>query len=130
MNNINWWNCSCFTVDVQPPVISNCPIDFTQQAPNGAVRTTVVWTVPTAVDDSGFIASAYNNYNPGDILPIGTTEVIYGFVDESGNEAICSFIVTVFAGKNIMLSKRILLTIFNLDTSFKTEKFSVARKNF
>ena len=75
-----------------------CPEDLLIITAPGATSATVTWDSPTAVDDSGVIETAYNNFNPGNIFPLGTSEVIYGWIDGSGNEATCVFTVTVVAG--------------------------------
>ena len=79
-----------------PPSVFGCPQDITV---TGETSTIVTWTPPIATDNSGVIASSYSNYDSGDVFPLGSTEVVYGWVDASGNEATCSFTVTVAMGK-------------------------------
>ena len=68
-------------------------------SPAGQMMAVVTWTPPSAVDDSGVIAAMFNNFNPGDVFPLGTNEVIYTWVDPSGNVASCTFNVNVELGK-------------------------------
>lgn len=56
----------------------------------------VTWAVPTATDNVG-VAETISTHNPGDVFDVGTTDVSYTFRDAAGNEAICSFIVSVSA---------------------------------
>ena len=88
-----------FTVDTVPPFIVGCPADITVTSPAGQMMAVVTWTPPSAVDDSGVIAAMFNNFNPGDVFPLGTNEVIYTWVDPSGNVASCTFSVNVVLGK-------------------------------
>ena len=81
--------------DLIPPVVTGCPADITIQAPSGQTSLQVFWDQPTATDDSGVIASSSSNYMPGDVFARGSTAVTYGFSDEAGNQALCSFAVTV-----------------------------------
>ena len=84
--------------DTQAPVITGCPIDIIVSAPPGETSIAVFWEPPTATDDSGVIAASYSNYEPGDMFIRGTTTVNYGFEDEAGNVALCSFEVQVIGG--------------------------------
>ncbi len=91
-------------VDIEPPVISNCPADIDVITQFGAVEAVAFWIAPTAEDDSGVIVRAFNTYNPGDSFPLGTTEVLYGWEDGFGNIARCIFQVIVIAGKKCLIS--------------------------
>ena len=56
----------------------------------------VSWTEPTAFDDSGTANLEFQSFRPGTFFEVNQpSEVIYTFVDPSGNEAICSFTVSV-----------------------------------
>ena len=81
------------TLDSQPPIISGCPLDITE---NSDSRTTVniTWTQPTATDNSEAVTLT-SDYSPGDRFPIGTTTVTYTATDASGNNETCLFNVTV-----------------------------------
>ena len=55
----------------------------------------VPWTEPTAIDNSGMIPTVTQSHQSGDSFNIGTTQVIYTFEDMAGNQAQCSFTVTL-----------------------------------
>ena len=55
----------------------------------------VTWTEPTASDDSGMTPTVTQSHQPGDSFPVGTTRVTYTFTDMAGNQAMCSFTVTI-----------------------------------
>ena len=61
------------------------------------------------MDNSGFVTLT-SNYQPGDVFPIGKTEVVYSAIDPSGNSATASFVVTV-AGRH---KRYVLLPIYTL----------------
>ncbi len=87
------------TADTTAPLISNCPSgELNIQAASGANGAIATWTEPRASDDSGAIPSRSSNHNPGELFPIGSTLVSYIFADASGNQASCSFTVTVRQG--------------------------------
>eukprot|EP00057_Strongylocentrotus_purpuratus_P028698 XP_011683172.1 PREDICTED: uncharacterized protein LOC578978 isoform X16 [Strongylocentrotus purpuratus] len=81
--------------DNTPPMISGCPGDIIATAGISS-NTVVTWEEPIAFDDSGSV-SVTRNLAPGSSFPVGTTEVIYTFTDESGNTNFCAFDVTVIA---------------------------------
>jgi len=80
-------------VDNQNPVFFNCPSDITIDE-SGVCEENVSWVEPTSSDNCG-IASVTSNHNPGDLFPVGNTQVVYTATDNCGNTAECSFIVTV-----------------------------------
>ncbi|XP_071505195.1 hyalin-like [Diadema antillarum] len=90
------------TLDTTPPVIDGCPSNIAIEAVNGASDVSVTWIEPTATDDSGSV-SLTQTAIPGDIFPLGSTEVTYTFSDPSGNSATCSFsvVVSVASGDTI-----------------------------
>ena len=55
----------------------------------------VMWTEPTATDNSGMTPTVTQSHQPGDSFLVGTTQVTYTFTDIAGNEAMCSFTVTI-----------------------------------
>lgn len=92
----NTVNCN-FTVtilDVQNPVITGCPTDFTVSTDLNKCDAAVFWTAPTASDNcSGVVLTA--NILPGSTFFLGNTTVTYTATDASGLTATCSFVVTV-----------------------------------
>lgn len=97
--NGNESTCS-FTVtvnDTEPPEIANCPDDIVVDNDDRECSTVVTYDMPTAtdncegditVDDSGALGS-------GASFPVGVTTETYVFTDANGNEASCSFMITV-----------------------------------
>ena len=60
----------------------------------------VPWNEPTATDNSGMIPTVTQSHLPGDSFPVGTTQVTYTFTDMAGNQATCSFSLTI--GKSVL----------------------------
>ncbi len=87
-----------FVVDGTPPVIENCPENFSETTPLNSGGRTVTYVSPTATDNSGISTLAERSHFPGQYFVTGATTVTYRFVDPSGNEAICSFVITVIEG--------------------------------
>tara|TARA_R110002012_G_scaffold99980_2_gene238467 strand:+ start:157461 stop:161270 length:3810 start_codon:yes stop_codon:yes gene_type:complete len=88
---------SSFSVIVEDntdPSTSNCPTNIIVFA-NSNCEATATWIVPNFTDNCDSSPQVASSHNPGDVFPIGDTEVIYTATDEAGNEALCSFIVTV-----------------------------------
>ncbi|XP_038058788.1 prestalk protein-like [Patiria miniata] len=79
------------TVDQQAPVIDNCPSNVRT---NNAM---VTWTPdPTATDDDGTTPEVICFPAAGSSFPVDeTTNVVCNASDAAGNEAICTFNVTV-----------------------------------
>ena len=75
------------SLTVAPPVISGCPGDITSCNP------VVSWTEPTAT--SGTLSvTVSSTHNPGDVFPVGTTQVTYTF-SNGFTQSTCTFNVTV-----------------------------------
>ncbi|MBX7240958.1 MAG: HYR domain-containing protein [Bacteroidia bacterium] len=91
----NTATCS-FDVTLQdnlPPVINNCPGNIVINL-SSRCDTTVSWTPPTITDNcSGVVISVSDN--PGDVFPLGVTNVTYTATDVVGNTASCAFTITV-----------------------------------
>ncbi len=79
--------------DITAPVFTNCPITDVFVSTTSA-PTPVSFTTPIAIDNCGNV-DLDANYQSGDLFPEGLTVVQYIAVDESGNEAFCSFNVIV-----------------------------------
>ena len=82
-------------LDQEPPVFTYCPSDITiDDATTTAVR--VNWQEPAATDNSGVKPSVSSTRRSGDLFAVpSSSEVWYTAKDESGNEATCSFRVTL-----------------------------------
>lgn len=86
-----------FSEDTVPPTISNCPSNLFESVQVGTGGAVVNWVEPTATDISA--TTVTSSHTPGSFFPAGTTTTVtYTFRDSSGNEAVCSFTVTVEQG--------------------------------
>ena len=74
--------------DIQPISIVSCPADI-----DNGCGTMVVWDPPVFEDNCTFTVD--NNYGPWSLMSPGVTTVWYTATDVSGNQATCSFDVTV-----------------------------------
>ncbi len=78
--------------DLSAVVLHNCPDDI-NVVDN---FTKAHWAPPVAVaSDNANVITTTSNFSPGNFFPIGITTVIYTAVDACGNEATCSFKVSV-----------------------------------
>ncbi len=87
--------------DQTPPTVTRCPTNITAYAING-YNTTVTWPSPSVYDESGITPTlTYEPFNqgPGSTFNVGDTRITYTFADQAGNEAVCSFVVTVISGR-------------------------------
>ena len=110
----NTVNCSFDIIveDTELPSVANCPSDITVQNDPGVCNAVVSWTIPTALDNCEAIIVG-TSHSPGAIFPIGTTEVIYGILDFSGNAIACRFNVTVVGGEGPTLTCPADITVSN-----------------
>lgn len=92
--NIATCNFDVTVNDNTPPVIANCPGNIVMSLTGSVCDETVNWALPT-VSDNCSVSSFTSDYKPGDIFPLGTTTVTYTATDLSGNEAICTFNITI-----------------------------------
>lgn len=88
---------SSFTVIVEDntaPINTSCPNNMTVSA-NSNCESTTTWDIPTFTDNCDSNPQITSTHNPGDTFPLGSTTVTYTATDNAGNEAICSFTVSV-----------------------------------
>ena len=78
------------------------PANRNQNTDPALATAAMLWTPPTATDNSGAVTLT-SSHNPGDLFNIGTTTVTYTATDSSSNEVTSSFDVIV-AGKFSPLS--------------------------
>ena len=81
-------------VDSTPPTINRCPQSSSYMVAIGTTSRVVTWIEPTATDDSGVQPTVVSTHQSGSSFPVGTTQVIYIFMDQAGNEATCAFSIT------------------------------------
>jgi uncharacterized repeat protein (TIGR01451 family)/gliding motility-associated-like protein len=80
--------------DTQAPLIVGCPANINTTAQPGVCGASVVWTIPTILDNCPN-STLVSSHNSGSVFPVGTTVVTYTATDISGNVVTCSFTVTV-----------------------------------
>uniref|UniRef100_A0A672YPJ6 Sushi, von Willebrand factor type A, EGF and pentraxin domain-containing protein 1 n=1 Tax=Sphaeramia orbicularis TaxID=375764 RepID=A0A672YPJ6_9TELE len=82
--------------DTEPPSIQ-CPVDIVAETDERRGTAIVSWNVPNATDNSKDEVSVQVKpvYAPPQLFPIGVETITYFATDRSGNQANCSFTVTV-----------------------------------
>eukprot|EP00730_Choanoeca_flexa_P007518 TRINITY_DN12343_c1_g1_i2.p1 TRINITY_DN12343_c1_g1~~TRINITY_DN12343_c1_g1_i2.p1 ORF type:complete len:1022 (+),score=263.65 TRINITY_DN12343_c1_g1_i2:304-3066(+) len=88
--------------DVTLPTFQTCPSDRTVGTDAGNSEATMTWSAPTATDDIGDAVVACNP--AGNILPIGSNTVTCIATDGAGNQAECTYTVTVVDDEAPLLS--------------------------
>ncbi|MCA1750385.1 MAG: HYR domain-containing protein, partial [Flavobacteriales bacterium] len=87
------------TENVAPEI--TCPDDITVNNDPGECAATVTYTAPVGTDNCpGAVTTLTEGPASGAEFPEGTTTVTYTVTDLSGNEASCSFTVTVIDAEN------------------------------
>ncbi len=100
--NVTTCNFNVIVEDTTSPVIEGCPSDIEASADISSCDAVVSWTAPTASDNCSL--TFVSNHNPGDVFPIGTTEIKYTATDLKGNLTICTFNVKVSNSNAIVLT--------------------------
>ena len=80
--------------DNEPPSVT-CPADIVLSTVTGTCEAFATWDLPVPTDNCGSASISGSTHNSGDSFPLGTTTVTYTVVDDAGNEATCSFDITV-----------------------------------
>jgi uncharacterized repeat protein (TIGR01451 family) len=81
-------------IDNTPPAIS-CPADIVVDLPLNSTATSVAVSFSASASDNCGAANVTYDHAPGSAFPVGTTVVTATATDASGNQASCSFNVTV-----------------------------------
>ncbi|ELR72159.1 CHU large protein [Fulvivirga imtechensis AK7] len=81
-------------VDSGPPEFLECPADIIVIA-NSTCLAEVHWNVPIVADACSGVVATTASHEPGNILPVGITQVSYTATDEVGNSGSCYFDVIV-----------------------------------
>lgn len=89
----NYGNGICL-LDLENPTIRNCPSNMVVETLPASCEAQVKWDPPSAIDNCN-VASFTNSHSPGDLFPLGITQVTYTATDGFGNTAECSFQVEV-----------------------------------
>ncbi|KAM8746660.1 sushi, von Willebrand factor type A, EGF and pentraxin domain-containing protein 1 isoform 1-T1 [Acanthopagrus schlegelii] len=85
-----------FCIDAEPPGIQ-CPDNIVAETDERRGTANVSWNVPVAADNSKEEVTVQVKpvYTPPQLIPIGKETITYIATDRSGNQANCSFTVTV-----------------------------------
>ncbi len=89
-------NCS-FDVRVNDniaPQVNSCSNNISKVANNNC-EAIATWPTPSFSDNCTANLNITSNFNSGDVFNLGTTTVNYVATDDAGNEATCSFLVSV-----------------------------------
>ncbi|MCB9224919.1 MAG: HYR domain-containing protein, partial [Crocinitomicaceae bacterium] len=90
--------------DTESPTIV-CPVDITVSNDPGVCGAVVTYVAPVGADNCpGSVTGMIAGLASGSLFPIGTTVVTYEVIDASGNNAQCSFNVTVNDNENPTLT--------------------------
>ncbi|XP_071824182.1 hyalin-like [Apostichopus japonicus] len=89
------------SIDLQPPIISNCPSDINRVS-DGNTFVHVSWTEPNAEDESGNVITVTSPYSSSGFYRMGSTTLItYAYRDDAGNRAECAFNIIISADSNV-----------------------------
>ncbi|XP_030830190.1 uncharacterized protein LOC588928 isoform X5 [Strongylocentrotus purpuratus] len=103
-SNMAMCSFNVIVIDAELPDIQNCPANLTVSTDLGSNQATnVTWTEPSASDNSGSVGFV-GSKNSGAMFPFGSSPVYYMAVDASGNEAECSFYVSVEDNEDPMIT--------------------------
>ena len=98
-------------------MLSGTPSTQNANTDDSLPTATVLWTPPTASDNSGEAVTLTSDYSPGDAFLIGATTVTFTATDTSGNIATSSFTVVVTGKYNrqLDLTRRRCFQLFKPD---------------
>uniref|UniRef100_A0A8C7SY85 Sushi, von Willebrand factor type A, EGF and pentraxin domain-containing protein 1 n=1 Tax=Oncorhynchus mykiss TaxID=8022 RepID=A0A8C7SY85_ONCMY len=82
--------------DSEPPWVQ-CPKDVVAETDERRGTANISWNVPAATDNSGqeVLVQVKPVYTPPQLFPIGEERITYAATDRAGNQANCTFTVTV-----------------------------------
>jgi gliding motility-associated-like protein len=116
-SNVDTCNFFVTVIDVDPPTISNCPLDTVLNNDSSLCGAVFVYSIPTAMDNCGSVLTPVQidttGYMSNDLFPVGTTQLVYAVTDSAGNSDTCSFIITVNDVETPVLSCPTDTIIFN-----------------
>ncbi|XP_022098071.1 hyalin-like isoform X1 [Acanthaster planci] len=84
-------------LDSRIPTITGCPGRTIAVLPPGSSSVAVSWTEPVGADDNG-VVNMTRSHRPGITFTLGNATVTYTFTDQAGNQATCTFTVSVSRG--------------------------------
>ncbi|KAG7270326.1 hypothetical protein CRUP_007027, partial [Coryphaenoides rupestris] len=87
----------------EPPRIQ-CPENVEVGTDERRITANVNWNAPNATDNSGLEVTVQVKpvYTPPQFFPVGTETISYIATDRAGNQANCSFTVTVVGGRLVV----------------------------
>jgi len=100
-NSTNVDTCNFFVtvLDVDSPILSNCPLDTVLNNDSSLCGAVFVYALPTAMDNCASVLTPVQidttGYMSNDMFPVGTTQLVYAVTDSAGNSDTCSFTITV-----------------------------------
>ena len=83
------------TDEEAPIIMSSLPPVIHIEIPPGQRKEVVYWQEPSFTDNSGRVELVESNYHPGDVFPVGMTEVTYHAEDPYQNSADFSFDILI-----------------------------------
>jgi hypothetical protein len=92
-------------VDNQAPTIT-CPANITVTTPVGLCTAVVNYSVTGADNCPGFTTALVSGLASGATYPLGVTTNVWRVTDASGNQATCTFTVTVIDGQLPVISSQ------------------------
>ncbi|XP_022647927.1 sushi, von Willebrand factor type A, EGF and pentraxin domain-containing protein 1-like isoform X3 [Varroa destructor] len=96
--NKNSCTFSVTVIDEEPPTVDRCESPAVTLSSDGQ-GAKVVWEEPLFSDNSNEDVFIWSSHKPGQYFPINDTVVTYNAADNSGNNASCTFNITVKATK-------------------------------
>ncbi|WP_415686423.1 Ig-like domain-containing protein [Gillisia hiemivivida] len=94
--NTTTCNFTITITDEEPPTIV-CPSNIDMDVDQGVCGAVVSFETPIAIDNSDLDVTVTQTAGPasGEVFPVGTTTVTFTATDAAGNQASCSFDVTI-----------------------------------
>ena len=92
---ISTMSFSIVVVDDTPPTLVGVPSNMILNTDPGSCGATVLWDIPTVIDNCALELEPISNFEPPSTFGVGVTTVHYSALDPSGNETTASFTVTV-----------------------------------
>ncbi|XP_062567616.1 hyalin-like, partial [Saccostrea cucullata] len=85
-SNKMWSNHLPGCIDIQKPMINDCPKDIFSNAERRSQPSSVSWKEPTAIDNSGKVTIKQIKGQPsGSLFPLGSHTIVYSATDAEGN---------------------------------------------
>lgn len=84
--------CNSTVNQIIRPTITNCPPNIQTDVVDQTCFGAVTWVPPIASDNCQIVSfNEQNNYKPGDLFPLGRTQVVYTAIDNNGLSRDCIF---------------------------------------